>query len=76
MCYMMMGDVNRIRNRQLKEMGSILTLKSVLEATDDEEIQTVGRKVGLWSCASAVLSTGLAMGSQQPDHSPPPFIAA
>lgn len=48
MCYMMMGNFAKVVNQELKEMGSIVMLKKVLEDTDDEEIKAVGRKVGVW----------------------------
>lgn len=43
----MMGDMNRVKNPELKEMGSISMLRRVLEDTDDAEIKAVGVKVGV-----------------------------
>lgn len=45
---MMMGKMDRVKNLELKEMGSIAMLKIVLEDTDDEDLKSVGTKVRLF----------------------------
>lgn len=42
---MMLGDFARVKNPELREMGSIRMLNRVLEDTDDQEIKAVGMKV-------------------------------
>lgn len=44
-CHMMLGDMHRVKNPELKEMGSISMLQRVLEDTVDDEIKAIGNKV-------------------------------
>lgn len=61
-CYMMMNDITRVKNPELKEMGSISMLRRVLEDTDDAEIMAVGIKVRV---RLFFLSTDRAMGRKE-----------
>ena len=45
LCYMFMDDMSRVKNPELKEMGSISMLRRVLQDTDDTEILAIGIKV-------------------------------